>query len=183
MKIHLLRHTKPDVEEGICYGQADLDVNEDFAKEVEIIKRVCEKISYDVLFTSPLRRCHKLALALEADPDNIRVDDRLMEMNFGSWELKRWNDIENLPDAQSWFMDYVKRPAPGGESYEMVLTRVGDFIQDLRNANYKEVLIVGHKGIMIAINSILYGIDDMEHLFGMEMAFGTIMTLEPEKDT
>ena len=33
MLIHLIRHTTPDIETGICYGQTDLDVSDSFEKE------------------------------------------------------------------------------------------------------------------------------------------------------
>ena len=38
MEIYLIRHTTPNIEKGICYGQADLDITETFLEEVEAIK-------------------------------------------------------------------------------------------------------------------------------------------------
>ena len=61
MRIHLIRHTTPDIKKGLCYGQTDLDVTDTFEQEKE---HVLSKLlgEYDAVFTSPLQRCSKFCL-------------------------------------------------------------------------------------------------------------------------
>jgi len=37
MKVHLIRHTTPDIDSGVCYGQTDLEVANTFADERDVI--------------------------------------------------------------------------------------------------------------------------------------------------
>ena len=84
MLIHLIRHTTPKVESGICYGNSDLEVTNTFNEERDV---VLSKLSnhYDVVFTSPLSRCAKLAGFINSPKHH--ADDRLKEYNFGDWRL------------------------------------------------------------------------------------------------
>jgi alpha-ribazole phosphatase len=69
-----------------------------------------------------------------------------MELNFGNWEGKYWNDIDQTPEAKAWFADYVNTPAPGGESYAQLIQRCRIFIKELKTSNQKNVCIVTHGG-------------------------------------
>ncbi len=178
MIIHLLRHTKPDINDGICYGQSDIDVLPIFEREAGQIKRACEKIRYDIIFTSPLKRCRKLAYAIAGSTGKVIVDDRLKELDFGRWELKAWENIENEPEAIKWFNDYYRTPVPEGESFEILIKRAGSFLSDLKSKEYKEILIVGHKGVIIAIHSFVYGINDPERLFSLNIPYGGLITID-----
>ena len=57
MEIYLIRHTTPLVEQGICYGQTDLDIAHNFQEEVEDIKVALQHFNPDKVYTSPLMRC------------------------------------------------------------------------------------------------------------------------------
>ena len=59
MGLILLRHTTPDVQPGICYGQLDLDVAATFDAEADKAFAALPRI--DRIVTSPLKRRHKLA--------------------------------------------------------------------------------------------------------------------------
>src|SRR5690606_42086613 len=104
MEIHLIRHTKPDIEAGICYGQSDIQLATSFDKEwTEIRKKL--PLNVDRLFTSPLSRCTKLSERLAAHFGLLPEKDvRLMEMNFGDWEMKKWDDIDQR-ELNAWMND------------------------------------------------------------------------------
>jgi len=92
MGLTLVRHTQPDIPEGICYGHTDLPLAKSFTREAAL---VLEKLPRaDVLVSSPLQRCSRLADAIGAARDlPVILDDRLREMSFGSWEGQAWDDI------------------------------------------------------------------------------------------
>jgi hypothetical protein len=104
MEVYLIRHTTPKVDKGICYGQSDISCTDSFMEEAaRIIKNLPER--FDAVYSSPLIRCSCLAENL-AKPDSILIDSRLMEVNFGLWEMKKWDDIDkSLLDV--WMKDFV----------------------------------------------------------------------------
>ena len=94
MKLILVRHPAPEVASGICYGSSDVAV----APHILAAARAGLRASLPAnipLDTSPLLRCAELAsqLANDIQASHYTQDARLMEMDFGDWELRAWHDI------------------------------------------------------------------------------------------
>ena len=87
MRLHLIRHPKPLIESGICYGRLDCPAEDVPSVADTLLAELPQGLP---VWTSPLRRCHELATYLHARP---MIDDRLAEMHFGEWEGRRWDDI------------------------------------------------------------------------------------------
>jgi len=153
MEIYLIRHTTPKIEKGICYGQTDLDVTESFKSEANTIKLELGKLDNDIkIYSSPLLRC--LKLAKEISNSQPTIDKRLMELNFGDWEMQAWNDI-NQKELAHWMDDFVNVSCPNGESYKSLHTRTSEFINELQQQEYKKVLIVTHGGVIRSMLSYI----------------------------
>ena len=147
MEIYLIRHTTPAIADGTCYGQADLDVSATFAAEAaEISKCVPQTIIRAV--SSPLARCRKLAAVLFPALE-VKYYDDLKEIDCGSWELKKWNDI---PEASSrtWANDFVNTPFPGGENYLQLQHRVIAVFNTVVETA-EDTAIVTHGGVIRSI--------------------------------
>lgn len=149
MEIYLIRHTTPDIPKGICYGQSDLGVAETFETELaSIIPFLPENIQN--VYSSPLVRCSKLAQALF--PEHvIQFKKELMELNFGLWEMQKWNDIPQI-EIRPWMQDFVQVQAPGGESYQQLHKRVVSCFQYINN-QAKSAVIITHAGVLRSILS------------------------------
>ena len=85
----LVRHAKPLLPPGLCYGA--LDMQADAALTQAAAQRLAAVLPKDVpvqVLASPLRRCVQLAECLHGlRPDlPFATDVRLQEMDFGSWE-------------------------------------------------------------------------------------------------
>ncbi|KAA3617139.1 MAG: alpha-ribazole phosphatase [Calditrichaeota bacterium] len=173
MNIYLIRHTTPDIELIYCYGQTDLDVKDSFDDEVSRIKSVLPKLDNFKIFSSPLKRCAKLAKAL--DVGKVIFDDRLKEFNFGEWEMKPWDDIEK-ESLNFWIEDFVNRQAPGGESYRQMSDRIMDFFGELKNSDSENIILVSHGG---TIRAILANILEMplKNLFNINIDFAGVVKL------
>lgn len=173
MEILLIRHTTPNIDKGICYGQADIDVVETFDDEVQVIQEQLPKsINEYKVFSSPLVRCKKLAEQLFSD---ITFDDRLKELNFGDWELKEWNDINKI-ELDKWMNDFVNLPAKNGESYIDLHERTTNFISELQQKQYKKVILVTHAGVIRSINAFINDIP-LEKSFELKLNYGQLLTL------
>jgi len=99
--LYLIRHTKPDIEPGICYGQLDIDVAASFENEANHILRCLPQL--ELVIASPLLRAHRLGEAIaQAQGCPLRSDARLIEKHFGAWEGKA-RDEEVLVGPRYFF--------------------------------------------------------------------------------
>lgn len=174
MEIFLIRHTNVNIDKNICYGQTDVDLSNTFVEELNIIKNKITYLTDIVFFSSPLKRCSILADSLSNS--NYTVDERLIELNFGNWELINWGLLENGP-LQEWIDDPVNFQCPGGESFNDLYNRSKSFYEELILTNYSRVAIITHAGV---IRSILSHILEMplNKSFVLKLDFGSISRIE-----
>lgn len=175
MEVILIRHTSVDVPPGICYGQTDVPLKPSFEQEAAITaENLKVYLPFDHVYTSPLTRCVRLATYC-GYPDAER-DNRLMELNFGSWEMKSF-DTNNDPRLQEWYADYLNVAATGGESFAMQYQRVSQFLNELRTKPYKRVAIFAHGGVLICAQ-IYAGVITTEEAFNALTPYGGIIKID-----
>ncbi|MEI7429429.1 MAG: alpha-ribazole phosphatase family protein [Betaproteobacteria bacterium] len=141
MQLFLIRHPRPLIDAGICYGQLDVDC-EDPQAVAEQLKRSLP--AGTPIISSPLQRARKLALALDSQ---AQIDERLIEINFGEWEGQPWANI-NRADLDAWAADVLDFTPPGGESVADLQRRAIDFVSTLETPR---VALVTHAGILRAL--------------------------------
>lgn len=152
MEIYLLRHTTPQVEKGICYGQTDLPLIPTFQQEIEEALSQLPK-SFDSIYSSPLQRCETLAAAVAT---SYSVDERLKEVNFGDWEMMDWNDIPQA-ELMKWMQSFETVAPPNGESAQDLYRRVLDFYNsELLSNPSSRVLLVTHHGVIRCFHALLH---------------------------
>ena len=158
MNIYLIRHTLPNVLPGICYGHADLGLADSFPTELQSIQAKLAHLTNPVLFSSPLRRCYILAesLAQHFDIPAVNKDVRLMELNFGDWELKSWADIPQGVVSE-WSDKHIRQAPPNGESYVELHARAKDFFVELTSKQHEHVLVFTHTGVIRALVAEISG--------------------------
>jgi len=176
MKLTVVRHTKVDVPKGICYGVSDVDLAATAPNEIERIVRELQNEIFDVVYTSPLSRCRVLAKAIRPEQEQI-ADARLLELNFGDWEMASWQQIYESEEGKIWFDDYLHEKCPNGQSYMDIVAAMKDFITELQQKEYEHVLIVAHAGIIRTLISLT----KQRNPFGvleLPIAFGDIFTFD-----
>lgn len=171
MKIYLVRHTAVDVPQGMCYGQTDVPLKTSFEVEAKFVKVKIAALFPDIIFTSPLNRCVKLARACGFQ-HAIR-DKRLMELNFGDWEKRQWDDL----DMSIWSVDWVNPPAPNGESFMQMYERVSMFFDELKAKQYDSVLIFTHGGV-ISCARVYFNQADIKKTFDLMPKYGEMVKFE-----
>ena len=171
MEVYLVRHTETVCEKGICYGQSDVQILEPYLELFESIK---QQIPEDAMvYSSPLFRCTTLANYLS---NQIIKDSRLLEMNFGEWELKSWDAIP-AEDFTPWMNDFVNVAVPNGESFVQLHYRVNDFLEnELKTASERPIVIVAHAGV---IRSILCKVSNvpLKDAFNNKVDFGSVIKI------
>jgi len=172
MEIYIVRHTTPNIEKGICYGQTDLDVANTFEMEGEnVLAQLPKKI--DAVYSSPLKRCSMLASMLKNKPI---LDNRLMELNFCDWEMKKWDDIP-LNEIQLWYNDFVNERCLNGESYYELSLRAIECYEEILHLNYKVVVIVAHSGIIRSLLAYINAVELKESFDEFKIPYGTVIKI------
>ncbi len=150
MEFYLIRHTRVKVPEGTCYGQTDVAPADTFPWEVSQVLQKLKEAGPLRFFSSPLKRCLLLARALSPSP--VETDERLMEMDFGAFEMQAWDALD-AAHLQGWMEDYVNRRCPGGESYQDLQQRSVASFRDISARGHPGVALVVHGGVIRAILS------------------------------
>lgn len=147
MKLYLVRHPRPLIDPGLCYGASDVPVAADELARVHARLRdaglPANLLANLPAYASPLRRCAALAEALQ--PRVLRLDARLAEMDFGRWELQPWSAIARA-DVDAWAADLLHYRPGGAENVLDVARRVAAFLDDLRDTGTAQALLVCHAG-------------------------------------
>ena len=147
MHLVLIRHTSVAVPRGVCYGQTDVALAESFPEEATAVKERLGGFAFDRIYSSPLSRC--LRLARFCGYDHPIIDSRLIEMNFGEWEMKEYDRITD-PRLQEWFDDYINVAATDGESVLDQRRRFLEFVNDVKKQHPDDTIaIFTHGGILI----------------------------------
>ena len=158
--IYIVRHGETDwnVEEKMM-GVTDVPLNKRGEKQAENIASHLKNIHFDVIYSSPLSRTVKTALAINTYHELPIIKNKaLREREFGKFEGKHYTEIQSIHAAlmfsETWnYPDY--RP-PNGESIHDVQKRVLTFITALLRKNTgKSVLLVSH-GVTIRLLTALF---------------------------
>jgi alpha-ribazole phosphatase len=146
MEIYLIRHTAV-LAPGICYGYSDVLLADTFAAEAAHLRPKLPPLPYRV-FSSPAQRCRALAETVAAD---ITLDERLREMNFGTWENRPWAELPRA-ETEPWMADYVTLAPPQGETFGAVQQRAAAFLAELTaTAAAEPALVFTHGGTIRAL--------------------------------
>jgi alpha-ribazole phosphatase len=142
MELFLIRHPAPDVAPGTCYGRSDIGLAGD--AETAAARLRAHLPTGIPVYSSPLLRCRSVAERLSSA---AILDERLVEMHFGEWEMRRWDEIDKA-DFDAWVADILDFAPPGGERAADMLARALAFIDELRAAGAPQAAVVTHGGIL-----------------------------------
>jgi alpha-ribazole phosphatase len=175
MQFTLIRHTSVAVSSGVCYGQSDVPVSASFYNEAEIVFGKLQNNVFDVVYTSPLSRC--TVLAHHCGFSAAQTDSRLMELHFGNWEMKKWDEIDD-PHLSFWFDNWQTAPTSNGESFQQLIERVRHFTLDIKKQypDNTRIALITHAGVIRALG-ILSGLFAPEKAFEYPVNYGDIVEM------
>jgi len=172
-RLWLVRHPRPAVPAGLCYGASDVPIDD--AHLAELLDALPARLPRDAaLYCSPLSRCLRLARGLHAAGfASPTVDARLREMDFGRWEGRSWSAVPRV-EIDAWRDDIVRYAPPGGEPLAALIARGLDFVASLPDPH--EAIVVTHAGVMQTLTRALRGLP-MADFGGTPIDYGEVVPL------
>lgn len=171
----LVRHTRPAAAATLCYGRTDLALPDDWPADVAAC--VARLPSTACVYTSPALRCRLLAREIgRRDRVEVRVDDRLQELDFGRWEGHAWDTIP-ADEIEAWRNDLLDYAPGGGESLRMLWSRVHRWFDDVLAPLRERAIVVTHQGPIRALAAQLCG-QPVERMFTRRVPWGCAIRLD-----
>ena len=149
MALTILRHPRPDVGDGICYGQLDVPLADGWQDAIDQMLSTLGAV--DHITSSPLRRCRETSEYIGARLGReITIDADLAEIDFGRWEGIAWDDIPRH-EIDVWAADFQGAKPHGGESVRDLRNRVERTYSRLSDGH---TLWITHAGVYRAALSL-----------------------------
>lgn len=151
MDLLLVRHgvSEHNTSDVISGGTSNPNLSQAGVKQVEEVSKIIDNNKIDQVYASPLIRAKRTAQILTDFQKDIITDDRLKEMDFGSWEgqhaeelkVKCLDAFDDLGTINSKYTKYAKN----GETFEQVADRVEEFLAEIQPySNDKTIMVVCH---------------------------------------
>jgi len=174
LELWMVRHARPLVAAGTCYGRLDVAADPEHtqasAQALSSALRAAGPVMTPepwLVWSSPLARALSLAQALvNCAPAAValhpcKVDQRLAEMDFGTWEGQRWQDIPRGA-LEAWTDDFHHHRPGGGDNVAGFLTRVRDALDDCAREVHarraRGAIWFTHAGVIRAVEVWLAGL-------------------------
>jgi len=160
--IVLVRHGQTDANRaGRLLGRADPPLNERGRHQADSLATVLEHESAPrLVLTSPLLRARETAERISAATGTpVRIDERLIELDYGEWDERLLRDIP-ADVGTRWRAD-PSFAAPGGESLVDLRSRITPCAEELMElATDGVIIVVSHVSPIKAIICWALDLDD-----------------------
>ena len=137
----LARHGETDWNRELrIQGSSDIALNELGREQARALAEELADVPLHAIYASDLSRARATAAAVAATHGlDVRLDSRLRERSFGSWEGLTREDLAAFPEGSRH----------DGESDEQVRARVLEAVQEIARAHPgQHVLVVSHGGAL-----------------------------------
>lgn len=188
LQIDLLRHGETTLSHTLR-GHLDDDLTEQGWLQMQstIQQYITTPMDWDVIISSPLRRCRRFAEHL-ADQLGLpmRVNEHIKEMHFGDWEgISTQVIYEAEPERLANFWQFpTQYHAPNGESLTQFQQRIfigfEQIYTQIQEQNGQKALVITHGGV-IKLLTCLARQQNLDDLLKMPAELGKLYQLECSK--
>ena len=152
MKIWITRHGQTNLNRAhLMQGLTDEPLNETGILQAEEARKRIGEIHFDAVYASPLQRAVLTASIIGGvEQETVIRDDRIIEADFGPYERRKYWMIGPAMTLY-WALPEIF-PAPAGvETVKSLVSRSSDFLRELEQKDFENVLVACHGGIMRAL--------------------------------
>lgn len=172
--IYLIRHTEIYNPNKVCFGQSDMPLEENFTVQFDWIKEHLLSPEKLIFYSSPMRRCSKLCSYLS--DNNLTIDNRLTDLNYGSWEMKEWADIPT-EEFNAWNTDFVNYQIKNGETFLELYDRSVDFYETITSsADSEDIVVITHANVIRSVLAYILEFP-LEKVYNLKVDYASITKL------
>ena len=180
MKCYLIRHSITDANEKKYFNGCRSD--DPLTQEGRDLIKPIDDVEKDaVVFCSPMRRARETAAIMLPGFEPVIIDD-LKEMDFGRFEGKNHEMLQNDPEYIAWLESGGALRVPDGEKISEFIQRImrglGKALAEAKARGADTLYIVAHGGTLMASMSTLTG----ESYFDFNTPNGAGFVIELETD-
>jgi len=143
MSLYFIRHGQTCYNsKGVFNGETNERLNRAGRKQARKAGKFFLDKNIDIVYCSPLKRTRQTLKLLKLDKKiPVVYDARLVERRVGKLAGVQI-DKDNLPNL--YLNRYCKEKIEGLETFDDVMKRVHETIEDIKRCERKNVLVVGH---------------------------------------
>ncbi len=144
-----------DMVRGVASGHRDTELSDHGRQQAATaLHAAYEGIAFDAVYTSDTRRAYDTAtLMLNGRAVPITRDARLRECDYGDMTGGPRAEVEALRPR------HLREPFPNGESYDQVMQRMRQFVDQIASAERgRTLLVVGHFATYLGMEHIVNGV-------------------------
>lgn len=159
MNIYVVRHGQTEENlKGTYYGTLDCNLTELGVKQSKVLGERLKNIKFDKVYCSDLKRARETLKYINVINDVV-IDERIRERNFGVFEGKTFKEIEKEFEEEciAWNENWKGFKPEGGESFIDSYLRVETFMENLKAETGENILICTHGGIVRAMYIYILG--------------------------
>lgn len=185
-RLYLVRHGETELnKKGCYYGWIDCGLSEHGLEQALLLRHALRRINLDAAITSDMKRAVDTAEILcEGRNIDLLKDERLRELNFGSWEGKHYTEVseQHQENWHAWMTDWQNTAPAEGESFADMSIRVKACIDEIiQKYHDKDILLVAHQGVLRIITTYLLDIA-AEKIWSFAFEQGSYSVLELQDD-
>ena len=155
----------------ICYGNLDIGLAPTFEADCAAVQAIIPNV--DRIFSSPLQRCRILAERIaNVAGKGLVCDPALKEMNFGSWQGYKWDDV-SIAELDKWAADFEDARPHGGESISQVRLRLKELVVSIDACSDERILMVTHAGVIRVLIAMCTQCDERD----IKVGYGEVIEL------
>ena len=149
--IYFVRHGVTDWNENLnsngiksakCQGIANIPLNQNGINQANELAKLLNNIHFDKVFCSPLTRALQTCEIIVGNLENVTIDQRIIERDFGEFEGLTKEEFDYLD-----FCNANSKNKYNAESVKSIRDRVFDFLDSIKNYKDENILIVSHGGV------------------------------------
>lgn len=152
MKLYVIRHGQSENNvKGLCDCDPKIKtpLTKKGANQAKLASSKLKSKSFDIIFASELFRAQKTAEIINKNHQLEVIIDKRLNDRYSGFHGKPVSDFFNALNKSNNFWEFK---FPRGESFEEEKERVFDFLNSLKQMNYKSVLTVTHEEAMRIIS-------------------------------
>ncbi len=156
MKIWITRHGQTNLNKArLMQGLTDEPLNKTGIMQARKTRALIGDVRFDAVYASPLNRAIMTGSIIGGvDPSDVIIDPRIIEADFGKYEKRKYYLLGPAMTLY-WALPEIFPAPPTVETIASLRKRSSDFLRELEQKDYKNVLVSCHGGIMRALTGYM----------------------------